>query len=141
MKIPWLETFETGHAVIDGQHRELVDIINVVGAGQLKGDIAEGDRLLESFVEIVKNHFKTEERILAETDFPGLEEHCIYHRQLLKQAEHARSLLDEAGAADPVEECFRQMAAFFVDDVVRWDGEFVSHLIETGRVPTRMSNS
>jgi hemerythrin-like metal-binding protein len=87
MQIHWRESYECGHPVIDMQHRELFnignDLINAVLDGKPKVGI---EYLLHELIEHVKEHFASEEEVLARTHYPQIEEHRAIHRGLLGRA-------------------------------------------------------
>lgn len=132
MKIELLESFLTGHPDIDEDHRNLVDVINLVCDAIDANDLGKCTKLLNSFVEIAKNHFAKEENILRKVNYPGIEEHCVYHNELLKKVQKVKKICQEMGDQGLLKECFEEMAGFLIDDVVKGDHEFISHLINAG---------
>jgi hemerythrin len=82
-RVIWLPEWETGHELLDRQHRALVQAFNqVAGAEPGRGDPAGA---LASLMGIAKGHFEVEERIMADAGYPGGEEHRAIHRLLLGQ--------------------------------------------------------
>ncbi len=134
MKIELLDSFRTGHAGIDADHEQLVEIINLVSDAISEGELMECKKLLSSFMQCARDHFEREEKILFETKFPGAVAHAAYHHNLLGRSDEVRQLCEEMAAANKLEKCFEEMAGFFIDDVVKGDSQFVSHLIEKGLV-------
>ncbi len=121
MKIELLDSFRTGHAGIDADHEQLVEIINLVSDAISEGELMECKKLLSSFMQCARDHFEREEKILFETKFPGAVAHAAYHHNLLGRSDEVRQLCEE-------------MAGFLIEDVVKGDSQFVSHLIEKGLV-------
>lgn len=82
-RIPWSERYEVGIEVIDGQHRQLLELVNRLG-----DDLGAGrdfDQLVESLRELVRyteHHFATEERLMDEVG-AGAERHRSEHRRLI----------------------------------------------------------
>lgn len=132
MKFEMLESFLTGHPDIDDDHRQLVEVINLVSDAIESNDLNQCRSLLNSFVEVARNHFAREEAILREVCFPGIEEHCRYHDGLLERAGAVKRLCQEMADRGQLKECFEEMAGFFVDDVVKGDSEFVGYLVRSG---------
>ena len=58
MKIELLETFLTGHPIIDAEHLKIVGAINNVSEAVLAGEYDRCSMLLDEFLEICINHFK-----------------------------------------------------------------------------------
>lgn len=77
----WNPTYSVGHELLDAQHRILLRLCDEVG--QL--DPASGSRIMpiqEVFNQLrlyAQVHFTTEEELLAETDYPELDEQRIEH--------------------------------------------------------------
>ncbi len=84
--IHWKEELHaTGIPIIDEQHRVLVGLINSFYNHKTDQDI---DRILVPTammtLSFAKIHFITEEEVMREAQFPGLEEHMAEHRTLYK---------------------------------------------------------
>jgi hemerythrin-like metal-binding protein len=84
VRVPWSARYEVGLEVIDGQHRQLLELVN-----RLSDDLGAGrdfDQLVESLRELVRyteHHFATEERLMDEVG-AGAERHRSEHRRLIE---------------------------------------------------------
>jgi hemerythrin-like metal-binding protein len=76
----WNSDFDTGIALIDSQHRKLIDLINALHEAMLhrKGKEIIGDILRET-VEYSKYHFSTEEKAFAVNRYPDTPDHVKSH--------------------------------------------------------------
>lgn len=137
MKLQLLDTFITGHPVIDGEHRKIVDSINEVSTAVRAGEYELCATLLDDFLEICIDHFRAEERLLKELNYPGLNDHAVFHKELVIKAKAVKSLCMDMHAPDSIRRCFDEMATLLIEDVVKGDMQFVSFLIEKGVVDTR----
>lgn len=137
MKIELLETFITGHPVIDDEHREIVDSINGVSAAIKAGKYDLCADLLDDFLNICIRHFQTEEQLLAELGYPGLHDHAVFHKELIIKAKAVKALCMDMNSPDSIDRCFNEMATLLIEDVVKGDMQFVSFLIENGIVESR----
>ncbi|MBI5898869.1 MAG: hemerythrin domain-containing protein [Rhodocyclales bacterium] len=86
----WDDRFVTGIAVVDQQHRHLVDVVNQVGDMLLGGDrIAEStlQSLFKSLADYAVKHFADEERLMKEVglDPRHAEMHTRHHREFVHQ--------------------------------------------------------
>jgi diguanylate cyclase (GGDEF)-like protein/hemerythrin-like metal-binding protein len=105
MQLHWNPRYESGHAEIDGQHRQLFHDANrlltllpaMVGGRASQDDNTAMLGVVDALLADVKLHFATEERILSECNWPGLAEHRVDHGQLLARAQDLRCKL----VADP----------------------------------------
>lgn len=84
----WNKSYSVGVQTIDSQHTVLFDILNDLHAAMLKGQAQSlTGPLLRKLLEYTNTHFKAEEAMMATAKYPGLAEHKIKHRDLVKQVE------------------------------------------------------
>jgi diguanylate cyclase (GGDEF)-like protein/hemerythrin-like metal-binding protein/PAS domain S-box-containing protein len=80
------ETDRIGIAVIDGQHGQLINLVNGINRAVLAG---KGDDdlkvLFNELITFATEHFETEHRLMVEHQFPGQEQHDAQHTQLADQ--------------------------------------------------------
>jgi hemerythrin len=134
MKLEMLESFFTGHPEIDADHRKIIDVINLVDDAITNNELGQCRRLLDSFLEVAKEHFDREEEILKKIGFPDVDNHQTYHEDMLDRAEAVKNLCREMKDQGHIKECFDEMVGFLIDDVVRGDSVFVSYMIDKGIV-------
>ncbi len=96
VQLIWRSAFESGNAVIDGQHRQLFNDINtLLGVMLSERPTDEVATLVQVFIADVVQHFEEEEAIIKAAGYPGTEDHARQHRQLADKArtvaEHFRS--------------------------------------------------
>ncbi len=84
IKIEWNDSFNINVKRIDMQHQRFFKITN-----ELK-DIADEDipmNLLEHYIKLLKDytvyHFFTEERLMREADYPGIEDQQKEHKKFI----------------------------------------------------------
>ena len=76
----------TGDAVIDAQHRELFARIGaLLEASQQRRSRDEVRRMLDFLGDYVVSHFGTEERLMEEAGYPGLEGQRAEHRRFVQE--------------------------------------------------------
>jgi len=138
MKIELLETFLTGHPVIDAEHRNIVDSINDVSEAILAGEYDRCPKLLDNFLQICTDHFHSEEKLLADLGYPGLTDHSAFHKELILKAKSVKVLCMDRTRPDSIQRCFDEMATLLIEDVVKGDLQFVSFLVEKGEVEQRI---
>ena len=77
---PWKDEYSVNVAKIDAQHKKLVAVINqfhdAITAGQSRKDL---QRIFAVLLDYMLHHFETEEALLTEHGYPGLEEHKKEH--------------------------------------------------------------
>ena len=84
MTILWDDSWNTGIAVIDQQHRKLLNLVNDLGdamrAGKSK-DVLED--VLTLLVNYTKTHFAQEEGLMSRASYAGLEKHKQQHADFI----------------------------------------------------------
>jgi diguanylate cyclase (GGDEF)-like protein/hemerythrin-like metal-binding protein len=110
----WQEGYESGHPVIDEEHRELFRVANVLIDAALarQNDGAEHQAALGALLEHVVRHFDHEEQILAEHDYVDLAAHKRAHAGLLARAQALRLKVEQG------EEQFGAIVEYLAQDVV-----------------------
>lgn len=84
----WNDRYSVGVGVLDQQHIALFAILNDLYDAMKKGQAqAVTGPLLRKLAEYTRSHFASEEAMMLSTHFPGLTEHRIKHRDLMKQVE------------------------------------------------------
>ena len=84
--ITWGPQLETGIAIIDAQHKRLVDIINELNDARTAGRSDEiMGAILDELVAYTETHFTVEEKLLTGNDYEDLENHRREHRVFTDQ--------------------------------------------------------
>lgn len=87
VKMDWHVEWESGNAVVDAEHRTLLELSNDLLDLSLSGAAQEQivGRLLSLLDHVVK-HFADEEQVLAELSYPDLVHHAQLHARLVSDA-------------------------------------------------------
>lgn len=81
----WVEEkYSTTVDLCDNQHKELFDRVNALNDAVLNRDRADIGNRLDNLVDFVVKHFETEERLMEERGYSGLERHRQEHDLLVK---------------------------------------------------------
>ena len=93
--LEWTSALEVGIADIDSQHRELFARVARVRDAAFSGATSEVARTIGFLVAYVGFHFEAEERLMRETEYPGLVEqvrqHADFNRRLRSLVPHWES--------------------------------------------------
>lgn len=94
MYIQWKKSYETGHPLIDAEHRLLVMLFRKLDVA-IKTREAETtvSRIVQEVKQYVKFHFTSEENLMYETNYPGIEGHIAIHTHLLVELNNMMSKL------------------------------------------------
>lgn len=83
--IAWKKVYETGIVALDNEHKDLVRQINTLyeAVRDKHGEdvIADIFAMLDRYTV---EHFQHEERLMAEYQYPELEEHRHHHQELIE---------------------------------------------------------
>jgi len=87
----WREHYRMGDAELDRQHEELAGMVSklhdMLRSGQSRVAV---DSALDSLIDAVKRHFRAEERLMKDYEYPKLEGHTADHRSLGKKLDAFR---------------------------------------------------
>jgi hemerythrin-like metal-binding protein len=86
--IDWTEEFRIDDGPIDDQHRQLVAIVNKFEEAHRRGKGSRiMDEILNELMGYTQEHFAFEEKLMAEAEYPRLQQHQCQHRQLIQKLE------------------------------------------------------
>jgi hemerythrin len=85
--LEWDSSLETGNAVVDRQHKELIKMVNDLHQAIIAQKTNEVlFSTLEKLAEYTIEHFKTEEALMTSKHYPNFDRHKQRHDELAKQA-------------------------------------------------------
>jgi len=94
--IQWNDKFNVGVRTLDGQHRQLIDIINELHEAMSKGQAKEVQAsLLQRLGQYAAEHLNTEERMLNSNGYPDFVQHKAQHDNYIAKV---RELEKQVGA-------------------------------------------
>jgi hemerythrin len=83
----WNAALSVGHPEMDRQHKHLVDLVNQLHEQMLSGEAnASLGELLDKLLQYAASHFAAEERLMAQSNYPGLAAHRLEHEDLARRA-------------------------------------------------------
>lgn len=89
--LAWSETYSVGNAMIDSDHRILINLINqlhdATETGQSRDVVGSVVNVLAEYVE---HHFHREELLMAQIGYPEREQHSQSHRDLERRVRDIR---------------------------------------------------
>lgn len=96
MRAEFDESLVTGNAMIDGQHKELIQKINdLLDSCEENGGKAAAVRMLNFLADYTEFHFQAEEKLQEEISYPGIEEHKKKHEEFTRTVEELHEMLEE----------------------------------------------
>ncbi|MBI2256898.1 MAG: hemerythrin family protein [Proteobacteria bacterium] len=127
----WSEAFETGDPEIDRQHQCLL-----VDSVRLKALVERGaprDEVIAALTALIADcsaHFRFEEAMLRNTNFPRAEVHAGQHQAIEAMLQQlANMIADPSGTAPESDQLTITMEQKIIEIIVRHDLDFKSHLL------------
>ncbi|MDZ4202780.1 MAG: diguanylate cyclase [Gallionella sp.] len=124
LRLVWLDSYKSGEATIDGEHRRLFELANALIEAAFDRDENQAgfEVLLDQMLSHMERHFADEERILRQHSYSDLEDHIRAHRLLLEHALSLRERLLAGGVTTG------ELVNFIADEVV------TQHMLRTDRL-------
>jgi hemerythrin len=99
-KLEWNESFSVNVKSMDEQHVRLVKMIGALDDAMLQGKGVEVlGRLFNGLIAYTVEHFKAEEELMRENDYPEFEEHRAKHEAMTAQVLKLQSEFRESKVA------------------------------------------
>jgi len=132
--VEWKEEYSVGIASIDQQHIKLINMINQLHTAIDYSTGYEFEReVLDELVNYTKIHFKFEEGLMEETEYPDFEPHKAQHEKMIKKVEQVLAEYKQ----DP-DTAMSNAATFLqewlINHINGTDKQYSSFLIEKGVV-------
>jgi hemerythrin len=84
--IEWSDEYSLRIRQIDIQHRELFTLAGeILIATEKKSPVSVIQKLLDMFLKAANSHFRTEEALLNNNKYPGIEDHKEIHKGLIRE--------------------------------------------------------
>ncbi len=94
-KVVWKAFYSVGDSSLDAEHSQVIEVINDLYAAMDEGeDYAAVKPLLDRLVRYTNEHFRDEERVMQEHDYPGFAEHKALHDRMRKRTADLRAFAD-----------------------------------------------
>ena len=128
----WSDIYSVGVRKIDAQHRQIVEMINMLisdpGATVYSETVSE---LLDKLTKYSREHFKTEENLLSKHEYPDLssqkEEHKAYRTKIaglcVKTMDHMDSV---------PEDILNFLKSWWENHILDSDMKYSAYLMERG---------
>ncbi len=136
--ISWRDDWRLGIKLLDEQHKLLADCLNRVvrqcscaedGEEQAREELRGrlGALLAELYAK-ARQHFKKEEALMLERDYPGYASHQREHVMLLAELKSTFITQFEQGCCHMDPAVFKALKSWFIVHVIRSDREFADFI-------------
>jgi hemerythrin len=125
--IDWKDSFSVGVAVVDLEHRALIDLINELH--ERITDAADADLTLAMLGEIyaqISAHFALEEKYMRDSEYPHFHEHKEDHEELLDELRDIMDRVEDLGRYD-ADELSEELGRWFTEHFRTHDARLHGH--------------
>ena len=129
--VEWGDHLSVDHAAIDAQHEVIFKLVaEVHDLWRRNADLAPLRAAVDKLKVVLESHFRYEERLLAETAYPGLPAHVKEHQSLLGELDSVRERLGGSGKAPPESgwSLLGVLLGLTVGHIVSSDIDYCSHV-------------
>jgi hemerythrin-like metal-binding protein len=94
----WTDDLHTGNSLIDGDHQQLIGLVNAFFEAMAGGQNNERMRkAMDELVAYTEEHFGREEAEMEDIEYVAALAHQAEHRKLLRQLTGLKEMLDAGG--------------------------------------------
>jgi len=130
--LAWNDNLSVGVRSIDGQHLQLVTILNNLYDAMTQGHAKEvTGPLLRKLVNYTRDHFSAEEAMMVAAKYPSLTSHRHEHDKLTKQVESYVERFDRGECTVNIE-LLRFLRTWLTDHIQHSDKAYAPCMIEHG---------
>ena len=129
---PWSETYSVKIAMVDAQHKVLVDLINELHQAMIarRGKESLGG-ILARLVKYTKGHFAAEEGLLQVNQYPDLANHKAEHERFTQTIVEFQGKFQKNEAAMTID-VMDFLKDWLVKHIMGVDKKYVPHLTARG---------
>ena len=130
--VKWSDSFDLGSPVIDGHHRQLLHLLNMVyDDATCGGSVSRIETILAELFDYATYHFATEEAWMAEMGYAERDEHMALHQQFIENLTKLVNRYHD-GLEGVNEEVFTLLTHWLIDHIMESDREIIRCAVETG---------
>ena len=130
--VEWKQEYSVGIDSIDEQHKRLLNLINQL---QTAVDYSTGDQFereaLDELVDYTKTHFKYEEGLMRDNDYPDFEPHKAQHEKMFKKVEEVLAEYEQDHDT-AMSNAAEYLKSWLINHINGTDKEYSSYLIGKG---------
>ena len=130
--LEWKSDYSVGIASIDTQHRKLIELINSL---QTAVDYSTGEeferKALDELVDYTKTHFKYEEGLMEQNDYPDFDAHRASHASMIAKVDEVLEAYrqDQEGA---IQQALDFLKDWLINHINGTDKQYSRYLIDKG---------
>jgi hemerythrin len=129
----WTEEMSVGVKALDEDHKRLIGMINELNDGLESGHTL---RALESVVDglfsYTRTHFAREERLFAQTSYPGTAAHKAEHERLIRRTINLQARIEAGQSPQLSMEAMAFLRQWLTEHIMGSDQSYKAHLNARG---------
>jgi len=128
----WNESYSVGVERIDTQHKKLIDILNQLYGSfvdQTTGQVLED--IIRELVDYTNYHFRTEEELFEEHNYPHKEKHVSEHQDFIQKVIDFNADL-KAGKSRITFQLMNFLRNWLINHICGSDQAYASHFSNLG---------
>lgn len=128
--VEWDDKFNTGNFVIDYQHKRLVRMINELDEIRRHEDLRPFllKLVFDEVADYTDYHFKTEEKMMADSDYSMIEEHKKIHQKFIETLQHFKDRFEHQEREIDLRFC-HFLKDWVFDHIAVEDPKFIAELV------------
>ena len=130
--LKWKSDYSVGIASIDIQHRKLIELINSL---QTAVDYSTGKeferKALDELVDYTKTHFKYEEGLMEQNDYPDFESHRDSHAHMIAKVDQVLEAY-RRDQEDAMQQALDFLKDWLINHINGTDKQYSRYLIDKG---------
>ena len=131
--VSWKDEYSVGIAVIDDDHRKLLNLINQFQTAVFyrTGEQFE-DEAFAALIEYTQTHFEREEQLMSENGYPDFEAHQAEHRKMIDLVEARMAEHSKQGRQKAMEAMATYLRDWLINHINGTDQAYAGFLHEKG---------
>ncbi len=133
------DNLSTGNALIDEQHKEIIEKINkLVNTCENGSCQIESVQMLDYLADYTEKHFQEEEALQEEVGYPGLVEHKKRHDEFRVAVKELHKMLEEEGPSEKFVEAVQENVTDWLYRHIKGFDCSVATYINMAHLPERL---
>lgn len=131
-QVKWKEEYSVGITHIDQDHKKLINLLNQFRVAYDHHMSEKFEReALEELINYTRYHFKREEKLMQEHDYPDFVAHQAKHQEMIEQVNSFVELYDNKGH-DALKDVSEYLTVWLIKHINGTDKEYSQYLNDRG---------
>jgi putative two-component system response regulator len=128
--LKWKSEYSVSIEELDNDHKEIIDLLNILyDASTNEVDDVSMEDFFRRLFEYTLNHFRAEEELMDQHDYPDISAHKLQHHRLLQETERQYNVYHSNSSKIPPE-LFLMLKDWWISHILGFDMKYVPFLTE-----------